>query len=90
MLVVLFTCGCSQFKENRIITGSVPQAKYWFEGYLYEHTLKIQPIHSEDNFIRKVRKIYQQINEQSMETNYEFLSEADMEQLGWSESPSCI
>lgn len=36
-------------------------------------------------FISKVREIYEEIHEQSMESNYEFLSEADMEGLGWSE-----
>lgn len=40
----------------------------------------------QDVFARKVRKIYEQINEDTMESTYEFLSEADMEGLGWSTS----
>ncbi|CAJ1457737.1 unnamed protein product [Effrenium voratum] len=34
-------------------------------------------------FLRKVRKVYEQINEDTMESNYEFLSEDDMVALGW-------
>lgn len=35
--------------------------------------------------MRKVRKIYEAIDEATMESNYEFLTDADMEELGWSE-----
>ncbi|CAK9046571.1 unnamed protein product [Durusdinium trenchii] len=36
-------------------------------------------------FIQKVRRIYESVNETSLESNYEFLSEDDMKELGWSE-----
>ena len=40
-----------------------------------------------DVFVRKVRKIYEAIDEATMESNYEFMTDADMEALGWSEFP---
>lgn len=39
----------------------------------------------EDSFVRKCRKIYQEINEQSLEDTYEFMSEADMIAAGFDE-----
>ena len=35
--------------------------------------------------MKKVRKIYQKIEEQSLEVDHEFLSVEAMEKLGWSE-----
>lgn len=43
-----------------------------------------------DVFVKKVRKIYEAIDEATMESNYEFLTDADMEELGWSETPGSI
>ena len=42
-------------------------------------------IPSQELFIRRVKQIYQNINEQSLETDYEFMSEADMNAAGFSE-----
>ena len=44
----------------------------------------------EDVFVNKVRKIYEAIDEATMESNYEFLTDTDMEELGWSETPGSI
>ena len=38
--------------------------------------------------MRKCRKIYQEINEQSLEDSYEFMSEADMVAAGFDEKLS--
>ncbi len=39
----------------------------------------------QDAFIRKVRKIYEEIDETTNEANYEFYSEQDMVDANWSE-----
>lgn len=39
----------------------------------------------QDVFVRKVRKIYEEIDETTNEANYEFFSEQDMVDANWSE-----
>ena len=36
-------------------------------------------------FTKKVNQRYEEINEKSVETEFEFLTEAEMEEKGWSE-----
>ena len=43
------------------------------------------PWWSQNIFIRKIKKIYLDIEENTAESNFEFLSEADMESMGWNE-----
>ena len=42
----------------------------------------------QDTFVKKVRKIYQEISENNFESNYEFLSVDDMTEKGWSQNTS--
>lgn len=44
------------------------------------------PNERQDVFIRRVRKIYEEIDETTNEANYEFFSEQDMVDANWSES----
>ena len=37
-------------------------------------------------FTKRVNRKYEEINEKSVETEYEFLTEQEMEDKGWSES----
>lgn len=39
----------------------------------------------QDLFVKRVRRIFEQIEENVLENTYEFLSEDDMSKLGWSE-----
>ena len=41
---------------------------------------------SKDAFVRKCKRIYQEINEQTLEDHYEFMSEADMVKAGFDEN----
>jgi hypothetical protein len=41
---------------------------------------------SKDAFVRKCKRIYQEINEQTLEDNFEFMSEADMIKAGFDEN----
>ena len=39
----------------------------------------------QDTFVRKTRRMYQEINEKTMQDDFEFMSEADMIEAGFSE-----
>lgn len=43
-------------------------------------------VNPQELFIRKVKRVYQEISENSFETNWEFLSVEDMKEKGWSEN----
>ena len=42
-------------------------------------------LHCQETFIKKVRRMFEQIEENILENQYEFLSEQDMQDMGWNE-----
>ena len=45
-------------------------------------------LHPQDVFVKKVTEVHEQINEQSMTDDYEFMTEEDMKEATFSETLS--